>query len=119
MKKTFFLTAAILTITTMQPASAQGFLDRVNNTLNKVDQAIQSGERAQNTAERVMDKVPESEEQTQAAPAPKTVEPAAGGNATTAEEEEILRKAKEIEERRILEEAEKIKAQRAATSSNN
>ena len=87
-------------------------MDRIDNVINKVDQTISSGERAQNTADRVMDKIPEKEEQ----PAP--AQPAAATPTTSTDEEAILQQAREIEERRILEAAERIKEERAATAGN-
>lgn len=123
--------AALLTSTfsITDTAYAQGFLDRINNVVNKVDQTISTGERAQRSAERVMGKVPEKETteettstqetaSTKTEQSPETVEPATG---TTIEEdeEEILRKAREIEERRILEQAERIRQERAARAAND
>ena len=121
MKKALLFASVIAAAIAPQTTNAQSFLDSLNNVVNKVDQAITTSDRAQNSAERIMNKIPEGEETTEAeaapAPAPEAVEPATG--TTTAEEDEILRKAREIEERRILEEAERIRNERAAAAGNN
>lgn len=121
MKKALLFSTLITAAIASQTASAQGFLDRINDVVSKVDQTLTTGERAQQSAERVMDKMPErpeAQEETQAEEQPETIEPASGASYEIEAEEEILRKAREIEERRILERAEDIKRQRAAGQGN-
>ncbi len=105
-----------------QVTQAQGFLDSINSIVNQVDKTITTGEKAQRTTDRIMDKVPQKEagqggaeatQDTSNASAPEVVEPSSG-SISAAEEDEILRKAREIEERRILQEAERIRERRAS-----
>jgi len=98
MKKSALAFATILLASTPPAAAnAQGWLDRIDNVIDKVDKTIASGERAQNSVGRVMDKIPEGSTQE---------------TSTSSDEDEILRRAQEIEEKRILEEAERIRARR-------
>ena len=98
------------------PVSAQDWLNRIDSVMNKVDQTISSGERAQNTADRVMDKIPEQQQEPAPAAQPsRSTQPrnaADQAQMTAAEEEAILQQAREIEERKILEQAERIKKER-------
>lgn len=119
MNKATYL-AAIATIALIpQTANAQGFLDRLESTVSKVENTVTRTEntvnRAQGTAERLNNKIPESGAEEPAetvtyepapAPAPTADTP------TAAEEEEILRRAREIEERSILQQAEEIQRRR-------
>jgi len=97
---------ATITFVHTNSANAQDWLNRIDSVINKVDQTISSGERAQNTADRVIDKIPEKQ-QTQ-----ETQNAADQAQNSEAEEEAILRQAREIEERKILEQAERIKRER-------
>jgi len=88
--KTLTLVAALTALATApNAANAQGWLDTINNVVNKVDETMSTVDRVENTAGKVMDKVPEGQQ-------PETVEPAAGNGAPkplTAQEKMIIKKA--------------------------
>ncbi|NCT40414.1 MAG: hypothetical protein GW778_01975 [Alphaproteobacteria bacterium] len=128
MTKKYLLGALLALAIIPNAANAQGLFDRINGVVNKVDETLTTSERAQNSIDRIMDKVPESQKEEPATQPQEQIQPkihvqptqASAVTTMTAEQEEaILQQAREIEERKILEAAERIKKQRAAMPANN
>ena len=75
--KNLFLTTALITLAiAAQPAAAEGFLDTINKVTNTVNNTLATGERAQRTTERVMNKLPEKKEEPQQEEQPQAEQPA-------------------------------------------
>ncbi|MCB1720875.1 MAG: hypothetical protein KDI11_03890 [Alphaproteobacteria bacterium] len=116
MKHSVLAFASIIAFTAPTAATADGFLDRIDNAVSKVENTIARTERTitrtENTAERLNDKISEAGAET-----PAQEQPSANTNSnTTAEEQRILDQARKIEEERVLREAEKIKARHTNTN---
>lgn len=94
MKHTLILTALLLSTGIFTTPANAGFLDSVNKLATAVDKLDGAAETLEGTAERL-----------------NVTAPAAGGE--TAEEAEILEKARQIEEQRTLDAAERIRARNA------
>lgn len=115
--KTLALATATLLITATSSAQADLF-DRINQTMTDIENTVTRTEstidRANGTAERLNEAAPAAGET--AAPTAPAAAPATTSNTITAEEEEVLRRAREIEERKTLERAEAIRLRQRQAS---